>query len=159
MRPSATATDLWRGWYFEELEVGQRFDCGRITVTESQIAESCQLTGDFNPLHTDDVFAAESRYGRRIAPGILTAGLVLAPVGRIMGRASETHFEDHIRYLLPVYAGDTLSIEIEVLAREPRSKFGVVRYRHRGLNQDQRCVIEIETVMGHRYRPAGPNDG
>ena len=54
MRPSATATDLWRGWYFEELEVGQRFDCGRITVTESQIAESCQLTGDFNPLQAGE---------------------------------------------------------------------------------------------------------
>jgi len=146
-----TTHDLWRGYFYEELEVGQTFDGGRVTITEAHVVSTSQLYGDFHPFHVDDIYVRSTPFGRRFAHGILTAGLVIAPINRIMGTAAATHLEDHIRYTAPVFIGDTLRTTIEVLAKEQRSRFGIVRYRHIGTDQDDKVVVEVETVMGHKY--------
>jgi 3-hydroxybutyryl-CoA dehydratase len=146
-------TDLWRGSYYEELLIGQRIDAGAVTVTDAFIGTTAGLYGDFHPFHTDDVFQAENAFGRRIAHGIWTAGLVIAPIGRIGGKAVATHLEDHIRYTAPVYVGDTIAVQIEVIGKEPKSRFGVVRFRHVGLSQTGTVLVEAETVMGIHYLP------
>jgi 3-hydroxybutyryl-CoA dehydratase len=148
-----TATDLWRGYYYEELKVGQRFDGGRVTITEAHVVAASQLFGDFHPFHVDDLYVGTTPFGKRFAHGILTAGLVISPINRIMGKAAATHLEDHIRYTAPVFIGDTVHAEIEVLSKEPRSRFGLVRFRHTGTDQDGKTVVEVETVMGHQYKP------
>lgn len=145
------ATDLWRGHYYEELEVGQRFEAGAVTVTDAHLVATAGLYGDFHPLHVDDLAQVTAQFGRRIAHGIFTAGIVIAPIGRIGGRAVATHLEDNVSYLAPVFVGDTIRVRIEVIGKEPRSRFGIVRFRHTGENQDGVRVVEAETVMGHRY--------
>jgi acyl dehydratase len=147
----APATDLWRGHYYEELEVGQEFDAGAVTVTDAHLLATAGLYGDFHPFHADDVAQAATQFGRRIAHGIFTAGIVIAPIGRIGGRAVATHLEDHVSYLAPVFVGDTLRVSIQVTGKERRSRFGIVRFRHSGLNQDGVEVVEALTVMGHHY--------
>lgn len=146
-----TSIDLWRGYFYEELETGQTFDGGRVTITEAHVVNTSELYGDFHPFHVDEVFASTTPFGKRFAHGILTAGIVIAPVSRVMGTAAATHLEDHIRYTAPVFIGDTIRTEIEVLAKEERSRFGIVRYRHTGTDQDGKIVVEVETVMGHKY--------
>jgi 3-hydroxybutyryl-CoA dehydratase len=146
-----TTIDLWRGYFYEELEIGQSFDGGRVTITETHVVNTSELYGDFHPFHVDDVYAKSTPFGRRFAHGILTAGLVIAPINRIMGTAAATHLEDHIRYTAPVFIGDTIRTTIEVLAKEERSRFGIVRYQHVGTDQDGKTVVEVETVMGHKF--------
>ena len=147
------ATDLWRGFYFEELQEGQCFDGGAVTITEAHVVNTAALFGDFHPFHTDAGFTAETPFGKRFAHGILTAGLVIAPINRVMGKAAATHLEDHIRYTAPVFIDDTITTRIEVLSKERRSRFGIVRYRHTGTDQNGKTVVEVETVMGHQYLP------
>jgi acyl dehydratase len=148
-----TTTDLWRGYYYEELTEGQSFDGGAITITEAHVVNTAALFGDFHPFHTDDSYVQGTTFGRRFAHGILTAGLVIAPINRVMGKAAATHLEDHIRYTAPVFVGDTISTRIEVLSKEPRSRFGIVRFGHTGTDQSGKTVVEVETVMGHQYAP------
>jgi acyl dehydratase len=68
--------------YFEDLTVGMRFETARRTITEADLVNFSGVSGDFNPLHTDEEFARRSIYGRRIAHG----ALMLA----YMSRASTT---------------------------------------------------------------------
>lgn len=143
--------DLWRGHYYEELEVGQQFDAGAVTVTDAHLVATAGLYGDFHPFHVDDVAQAATPFRRRIAHGIFTAGIVIAPIGRIGGRAVATHLEDHVSYLAPVFVGDTIRVTIEVTGKQPRSRFGVIHFRHSGSNQDGTRVIEATTVLGHHY--------
>lgn len=147
-------TDLWRGHYYEELHIGQYFDAGAVTVTDAHLVAAAGLYGDFHPLHVDDLTQATTGFGRRIAHGVFTAGIVISPIGRIGGRAIATHLEDHVSYLAPVFVGDTIRIGIEVIEKEPRSRFGVVRFRHTGSNQDGKAVVEAVTVMGQHYLAA-----
>lgn len=146
-----TTIDLWRGYFYEELEVGQSFDGGAVTITEAHVVNASELYGDFHPFHVDEVYVQSTPFGRRFAHGILTAGLVIAPINRIMGKAAATHLEDHIRYTAPVYINDTVHTTIEVIAKEKRSRFGIVRYRHTGTDQHGKTVVEVETVMAHKF--------
>ncbi|WAX58381.1 MaoC family dehydratase [Jatrophihabitans cynanchi] len=144
-------TDLWRGNYYDELEAGQTFHAGSVTVTDAHLVNTAGLYGDFHPFHVDDVTQASGPFGRRIAHGIFTAGLVIAPIGRIGGRAVATHLEDHVSYLAPVFVGDTIRVVIEVIDKQPKSRFGIVRFRHTGYNQHEVKVVEATTVMGHHF--------
>jgi 3-hydroxybutyryl-CoA dehydratase len=142
--------DLARGHCFEELEIGDRFDCGSVTLTETHLVTACQLFQDFHPLHTDAGFASTTRYQGRIFPGMFTAGLVVGAISRISGRNGLTHGEDHVRYLAAVSPGDTLHIYITVEKKEQKGQIGVVSYRHEAHNQHGEKVIEILTTIGHR---------
>lgn len=57
--------------YFEDLSVGQEFMTPARTVTDADVASFAAWTGDFNPLHTDEVYAAGTRFGQRIAHGLM----------------------------------------------------------------------------------------
>jgi 3-hydroxybutyryl-CoA dehydratase len=99
---------------FEELEVGQTFIFRR-TFTEADVANFCGVTGDFNPYHLDAAFAAESFFGRRIIPGLLT-GSIMTHIGGLLGfLATEMQFE----FLAPVYVGDTVTCTVTIAGKNP----------------------------------------
>jgi 3-hydroxybutyryl-CoA dehydratase len=104
---------------FEELKPGQRFVYRR-TFTDGDVALFCGVTGDLNPYHQDDLFAASTPFGRRIIPGLLTASM-LTHVGGLLGfLATEMHFE----YVAAVYVGDTVTCTVTFTSRdEERRRF------------------------------------
>jgi 3-hydroxybutyryl-CoA dehydratase len=94
---------------FRALEVGQTLTFRR-TFTDGDVALFCGVTGDYNPYHLDDTFAAQSWYGRRIVPGLLTASM-LTHIGGLLGfLATEMSFE----YLAAVYVGDTVTCTVTI---------------------------------------------
>ncbi len=97
---------------FAALEVGQRYVWSR-TLTEGDVALFVAVTGDFNPFHVDDKFAAQTKFGRRIVPGLLTASLATHIGGMLAFLASEMHF----RYHLPVFIGETVTCEVEIVEK------------------------------------------
>lgn len=97
---------------FAAIEVGQRFRWSR-TFTEGDVALFVGVTGDFNPFHIDDQFAVQTKFGRRIVPGLLTASLATHIGGMLAFLASEMHF----RYHQPVFVGETVTCEVEVLEK------------------------------------------
>ncbi len=142
------------GKYYEDLHVGMRIQhaLGR-TITEADNTLFCALTMNPQPLHLNEDFAAQTRFGRRIVNGLLTMALVvgLTVPDLTQGTIVANLGYEKVVHPHPVFHGDTIYVETEVLAmRESRSRpnVGIVRLRHIGRNQDGVVVCELErTVM------------
>ncbi len=153
------------GRFYEELNVGDTIShsLGR-TVTEMDNVLFSALTMNSQPLHLNEDFAArETQFGRRIVNGIFTLGLA---VGITVPELTEGTIVanlgyETVRHPHPVFHGDTLYVQSEVLEKRlSRSQpdRGIVRFRHIGRNQDGVTVIEFERtalVLRKRDRHAG----
>ena len=128
----------------EEAVVGARASFSR-TFTEADIALFIGVTWDINPYHTNEVFASQTRFKRRIVPGLLTVSLFTHMGGLWAFLATSMHFE----FVAPVYVGDTITAEMEVIESDPER--GWVRLRARGTNADGLEVVRGE-VTGYPGR-------
>jgi acyl dehydratase len=121
----------------QSVEVGARGSFSR-TITEADVALFIGVTWDVNPLHTDESYARLTRFGRRIAPGLLTASLVTHLGGLWAFMATEMHFE----FLEPVYVGDTITASAEVI--EVVEEKGFVRLHVECVNAEGKTVLRGE---------------
>ncbi|MHB8220195.1 MAG: MaoC family dehydratase [Acidimicrobiales bacterium] len=132
----------------DDINVGDRQITRGRTITETDIALWCAVTGDAFQLHTDAEYASASRYGAPIAPGLMilamTSGLgvpgdspsVIANYGM-----------DRVRYVEPVYVGDTIHSEMEVRAKRIRDEStGVLELHWTNMNQRD-AVISVRTLL------------
>lgn len=148
------------GKYFEDLAPGQRYRHATArTVTEADNVLFCALTMNTQPLHLDQVFASKSAYGQRIVNGVLTLGLTvgLSVPDLTEGTIVANLAYDRVVHPAPLFHGDTIRVETEVLEMRPsasRPDSGVVRLLHRGLNQHGTVVIEVERSVLFLRRPA-----
>lgn len=142
------------GKYFEDLQVGQRFvHAATRTVTEADNVLFSGLTMNTQPLHMDEEFAKQTVFGRRIVNGIFTFGLTVGitvselTAGTIVANLGY----ERVNHPTPVFAGDTLRVESEVLEMRPSTSKpdrGLVRLRHVAYKQTGEVAVEIErTVM------------
>ena len=142
------APEEWRGRFFEDFEVGQRFRSrfGR-TITETDNVWFSALTHNTNPVHFDAEYAAGTRFGQRLVNSCFTLSLV---VGLSVADTSENataNLERHtVRLPSPVFHAATICAESEVLAvpRTPsRPTVGIIEIRTRGINQRAEVVCEF----------------
>jgi acyl dehydratase len=143
--------------YFEDVEVGFRFETPGRTVTEADLVAFAGVSGDFNPLHTDRVYAAQSIYGERIAHGALVLSLATGlrqRVGLFDGTLMGLLEIRSWRFLAPVRIGDTIRVVTEVAELRETSKpdRGVMVQRVEVLNQDDALVGSGELVALLRRR-------
>jgi acyl dehydratase len=143
--------------YFEDVEVGFRFETPSRTVTEADLVAFAGVSGDFNPLHVDAVYAAGSIYGERIAHGALVLSLATGlrqRVGLFDGTLMGLLEIRSWRFRAPVRIGDTIRVRTEVTELRPTSKpdRGVMVQRVEVVNQDDAVVNEGELVMLIRRR-------
>jgi acyl dehydratase len=138
------------GKYFDELNVGDKIKHGiGRTITEADNVLFCALTMNTQPLHINEDFASKTQFGQRIVNGIFTMGLA---VGITVPELTEGTIVanlgyENVKHPNPVFHGDTLYVETEVLEkRESSSKpdRGIVRLKHIGKKQDGTVVVEIE---------------
>ena len=126
------------------LRLGQRATFSK-TITEADIQGFADLTGDRNPLHLDAEFAGRSRFGRPVAHGLLVAGIISAALGTRLPGAGAIYVSQSLRFLKPVYPGDTVTATVEVTAwQEDR---GVVTLRTTCANQSGDVIIDGEAVL------------
>jgi acyl dehydratase len=123
------------------LSVGQRARRTK-TVTARDVELYAEITGDRNPLHFDPEFAAGTRFGRLVAQGGITAGMLNALVAMDLPGPGTVFMSQSLRYLAPTYLGDTLTAEVEVLALKPDKP--VCQLRTTITNQDGTVVLEGE---------------
>jgi acyl dehydratase len=133
------------GMHFEDFAEGQVFMTPARTIGEAEVAQFAQLTGDFNPVHTDAVFAASTRFGTRIAHGLLGLSLVpglVARLGVFDGTAVAVLGIEGWEYRKPIRIGDTVRVRMTVSATRPTSDgvHGVVSRSFELLNQDDEVV-------------------
>ena len=144
------------GRYLEDFEVGDlyRHWPGK-TITESDNNLFCLLTRNAHPVHSDFEFAAEQQHGQFLVVGTLVFSLVVGmTVPEISGKAIANLEYEQIRHDAPVFIGDTLNAETEILSvRRSRSKpdRGVVYVETRGFNQHGERVL---TLRRHVLVPA-----
>jgi acyl dehydratase len=143
--------------YFEDIEVGFRFETPSRTVTEADLVAFTGISGDFNPLHTDAVYAAKSIYGERIAHGALVLSVATGlrqRVGLFDGTLMGLLEIRSWRFLAPVLIGDTIHIVNEVTELRPTSKpdRGVMVHRVEVVKQDETIAAQGELVLLLRRR-------
>ncbi len=137
--------------YFDQMQVGDRWQSRGRTVTETDVVSFACLTGDHDPLHVDHQFARQSPFGKPIAHGLLGLSLV-AGLGSNHPQVNTTAFvsiEDW-RFLKPIYFGDTLHVVNEVIEKRAKGRRrGYVRWKRQLFNQNGEVVQEgiFETVV------------
>src|SRR6266508_1113302 len=99
--------------YFEDLHVGMRETLMK-TVMDSDVVGFARLSGDDNPIHLCDVYAAQSRFGQRIAHGLYTASLISAVLGTRLPGPGAVYRSQTLKFHAPVTIRDLVYVNIEI---------------------------------------------
>lgn len=145
--------------HFDEIAVGEHFRSRGRTITESDVVQWCALTGDWYMLHTDAHYAAGTRFGQRIVPGLLVqayaAGLGIPPDAPAI---IANYGTDALRFTAPTFIGDTLHLRAEVRdkAAKREGRDGVVKLAWNMHNQNGVMVMasDLQILMGWRAQVA-----
>ena len=103
------------------------------------------LVGDHNPVHLDEAFAATTRFGRRIAHGMLVAGLISTVLASDLPGPGTVYLSQTLQFKAPVYLGDTITVTVEVV--KARGDKPIITLATVCTNQDGKPVIEGEAVV------------
>ncbi len=123
------------------------------TISEDDIVAFARVTGDEQPLHLDDTYAAKTRFKRRVAHGMLSAGLISATLGtKLAPQATVVYLSQSLRFLRPVYPGDTITADIEVTSIDPEKRF--VTCKTDCVNQEGASVLTGEATVLLDARPS-----
>jgi acyl dehydratase len=147
-----------RGLTFDELNIGDHFVCQARTVTEADTVNFAGLSGDYNPLHTDQTFALATSFGGRIAHGILVLAIASGQANQlgIFEGTTIALLQQMVKYTGAVKFGDTVHLEFKVAGKKETSRpdRGILTIDTVVLNQDGQAVIEGQWVlMLKRIRP------
>jgi len=148
------------GHFFEEFEVGQTYRHGITrTITEADNVWFSALTHNPAPLHLDAEYMKTSEFGKPIVNSCLTLGFMVGiSVGdTTVGTTVANLGWDEVRFPHPLFHGDTIRVETEVLAvrgSKSRPKNGIVTFAHRAYNQDEVLVGECKRSALMMRKPA-----
>lgn len=147
------------GKYYEELEVGSTFSHqpGR-TLTDFDNVLFCSLTHNPQPLHLDVEFAKKTEFGKPLINSLFTLGLLvgLSVADTTLATTIANLGFESVEFPAPLFAGDTLYAETEVVARrESRSRpnAGIVTFEHRGHNQRGELVARCRRAAFMKKQP------
>lgn len=128
---------------YEQLAVGQKAQLTR-TVEERDLLLFAAVSGDCNPVHLDAAFAAETLFKERIAHGMFSGALISAAIACQLPGPGTIYLGQNLSFSRPVKLGDTLTVELEVLEKLPKSR---VRLATRVFNQNAEQVVDGEAQV------------
>lgn len=128
----------------KDFQVGEKARVTK-TISEADVYAFAGITGDFNPLHVDAEFARRSRFGERIAHGILTAGLISTVLGMKLPGPGGIFLSQSLRFVRPVRLGDTITATAEVTSWNAAKR--ILQLRTACTNQRDEVVVEGESVL------------
>ena len=111
-----------------------------ITLTADHVAKYAEISGDHNPLHFDEEFAAATRFGNLVVQGGLTTGLLHALVAMDMPGPGTVFLSQNWKFTAPVFIGDTITAEAEVLSVHPSKPVSQLGFKV--MRQDGELVLE-----------------
>jgi len=139
--------------FFEDFKVGAKFESKPRVITQDNIREFAELTGDKNPLHLDPEFGKKTMFGRTIGHGLLTLGVALGEWYDLdVTRDSVVAFIgiNNLTFRAPVFPGDSVVLKSEVTGARPsksRSDLGLVTFKDLMVNQKGESVLEFEKTL------------
>jgi 3-hydroxybutyryl-CoA dehydratase len=132
-----------KGLAFDEIEVGQKASFSK-TVTETDIVLFAGVTGDLNPVHINEAWAATSFFKGRIAHGMLSAGFISSILGTQLPGPGTIYLKQTLEFTAPVRIGDTITAEVEVVEKMEKNR---LRLRTTCTNQDGKEVTRGEALV------------
>lgn len=144
---------------FEETAVGRTWRSQARTITETDVVNFAMLSGDWFPLHTDVEYAAQSRFGQRIAHGLLTLAVVSGMCPLVPGELEAFYGMDKVRFRAPVFFGDSVSVTFEITEKVAKSDaMGTIRVGSTVTNQRDEVVLSCDWLFAQRRAedPAAP---
>ena len=140
-----------KGFYLEDYEIGREYTSQGRTITEADVVNFAGVSGDFNPLHTDEEFGKANQFGKRNAHGAL--GFIISNgLNNQMGIAEGTtiaFIECTVKYTAPLLIGDTVHIVViptEVIHSSKPGK-GILKQLVKLVNQDERVIMESNQTL------------
>ena len=126
------------------IKIGDTFSIER-TITDELIRSFAELSGDHNPIHLDEEFAAKTRFGRRIAHGMLSGAFISAVLGYEFGERKIVYLSQTMRFTAPAFIGDTIKTTAAVT--HIREDKGIVTLDTVCTNQDGETTLKGEAVV------------
>ncbi len=128
---------------FADIKIGEKATFGK-TVTEADVFAFAGITGDFNPIHVNAEFARNSMFERRVAHGMLTASLVDQTLTNLGGLGT-IHMSQFVKFLAPVFIGDTVTVTSEVVGKQEEKNR--ITVKSVTVNQEGKTVLEGEALI------------
>jgi len=126
------------------ISIGQRFSTSR-KVTDALVRQFAEVSGDYNPIHLDDEFAKNTRFGRRIAHGMLSGAFISAVLGNEFRGLKIVYLTQTLKFTAPVYLGDTVTATATVTSiREDK---GIVTLETVCTNQNGEVLVKGESAV------------
>jgi 3-hydroxybutyryl-CoA dehydratase len=145
---------------FDALEGGERFVTRGRTITEADIVQFATLTGDMHPQHTDASWAAESRFGERIAHGMLVMSYAIGLVPLDPERVVALRRVTDVVFKHPVYIGDTIHVDGRIESLKPvDASHGLVEALWKIVTQRGRTVARARVELLWRRSPVSAELG
>jgi acyl dehydratase len=147
------------GYYFDEVELGQRFVTRARTITEADLVQFAALTGDYNPMHTDAEYMKNHAMGQRVAHGMLTLSYAVGQIYQLgfMERTVVAFRGLAMKFSLPVFIGDTLHVEVVITEKKEMRRLGngQITAEIKIINQDGKTVQSGTMELLLALKPAG----
>jgi len=124
---------------YEGISVGDKASFSK-TISEADVSGFAGITGDFNPVHVNQVFAEKSQFKKRIAHGMLSASLISTVLGTRLPGANTIYLSQEVKFTAPVYLGDTLTAEVEVTEKNDKKK--ILTLKTTVVNQEGKTVVD-----------------
>ena len=115
------------------------------TIEQADIDAFANVTGDHNPVHVDEEFAKTTRFGKRIAHGMLTASLISAVLANKLPGEGSVYLGQMLKFVTPVFAGDEITARVTV--KEMREDKPIVKLETVCVNQRDEIVIRGEATV------------
>ncbi len=129
------------------VRVGDRAEFQK-TVSQEDIVRFAEVTGDRNQLHLDPAYAGKARFGQCVAHGMLSAGLISAALGtKLAPSCCVIYLSQSLRFLKPVYIGDTIRAVVEVRGVDPQKRIVTVKTDCWNQGGDQVVVGEAVVLL------------
>ena len=135
--------------YFEEFEIGDARRTRGRTVTETDIVIHAGQSGDFFPHHMDEEWCKTQPFGKRIAHGTLIFTIAIGLTAEFINEVSLTYGYDRLRFIKPVFIGDTITVTVTIKDKKDHKKpgFGLVTELVEAFNQHHNPVMVCEHIL------------
>ena len=136
--------------YLDDFTVGMTFVTPSRTITETDVVNFAALSGDYNPLHTDEEFAKKGRFGKRIAHGVLTLAVLTGlwdKIGFISGSVDAFYGIENLKFTKPVFFGDTIHAVLKDVNKQERETSGMITLSNEVTNQRNETVLLCDAKL------------
>ncbi len=116
-----------------------------LAVTEDLVAAFAEVSGDQNPVHMDEEYAAKTRFGRRIAHGMIAGALISAALANDLPGPGTVYLTQQLKFHAPVFLGDVITATVEIVEWEPVKRLAALSTTCS--NQDGTVVVSGEATV------------